>query len=193
VAERTPVNAGTKYGRLLALANGTAATFQVPCRCDCGVEVRVRVAQLVTGKTRSCGCLQREITGARRRTHGKSRTPEHRAWRGMLDRCTLPTHISYPYYGGRGITVCERWRSFANFLADMGPKPTSKHTLDRINGNGNYEPSNCRWATWSEQNRNRGPEAYAGNRNRRPEAYDHARNLPRDPATGRFLPKERRP
>jgi hypothetical protein len=90
--------------------------------------------------------------------HGMSRTPEHESWRSLKKRCLCKTCKAYKYYGGRGITVCERWRdSFENFLADMGPKPSPKHSIDRINVNGNYEPSNCRWATWSQQviNRNK--------------------------------------
>jgi hypothetical protein len=88
--------------------------------------------------------------------HNMTGTPEYEAWRGMRNRCELPTTGGYEQYGGRGIVVCERWReSFANFYADMGPRPTSAHSLDRIYVNGSYEPSNCRWATPKEQARNR--------------------------------------
>jgi hypothetical protein len=84
--------------------------------------------------------------------HGSGGSPEYRAWKNMLTRCLYKCHKDYHRYGGRGITVCERWRtSFANFLADMGLKPSPKHSIDRIDGSGNYEPSNCRWATQSEQ------------------------------------------
>lgn len=83
-------------------------------------------------------------------------TPEHGVWRGMIYRCTNPGATSWADYGGRGISVCERWlSSFEAFLEDMGRRPSAKHSLDRINGHGNYEPANCRWATWIQQNRNR--------------------------------------
>lgn len=82
-------------------------------------------------------------------------TPEYRTWNAMVIRCTKPNAINWERYGGRGIRVCERWRTFANFLADMGLKPTPQHSIDRVNNDGNYEPTNCRWATRLEQRHNR--------------------------------------
>jgi hypothetical protein len=89
------------------------------------------------------------------RTHGKSHTAESRVWKGMIQRCTNPKRRGWERYGGRGITVCERWRaSFADFLADMGARPSPKHSIDRIDNDGHYEPANCRWATKHEQGSN---------------------------------------
>lgn len=91
--------------------------------------------------------------------HGSARrgkvTPTYRTWTSMIRRCTMPSQDSYPLYGGRGIIVCERWRTFENFLLDMGEKPSSRHSIDRLDRNGNYEPGNCRWAIEKEQQRNR--------------------------------------
>lgn len=110
--------------------------------------------------TRSCGCLSRETTARRNHRHGETANPAYVPWVAMLQRCTNPRRDAFRWYGARGIVVCERWRDFAAFLADMGPRPSPSHTIDRINPDGNYEPGNCRWATWAEQRRtqrNRGP------------------------------------
>jgi len=89
-------------------------------------------------------------------THGLSKTPEYRAWASMVQRCTNPNNARYDRYGGRGISICVRWNKFENFLADMGPRPTKGHSVDRKDNEGNYEPGNCRWATRSEQQNNKG-------------------------------------
>lgn len=117
------------------------------CRCTCGVKFIVQGQSLVSGNTRSCGCLGRI----------ERKTPkEEKAWRTMLWRCYNSNHKKYKDYGGRGIRVCRRWRnSFENFLSDMGKAPSLRHSLDRKKVNGNYTPSNCKWSTPIEQGRNK--------------------------------------
>lgn len=126
--------------------------------CVCGAEREIAVHDVRSGHTTSCGCVLREVI-RRARTHGATRgravPREYEAWKAMKRRCYGAGTINYHDYGGRGIRVCDRWlHDFAAFLADVGPKPSKAHSLDRINNNGNYEPANCRWATRSEQRRN---------------------------------------
>lgn len=117
------------------------------CVCDCGNETVTTCGMLRNGNTKSCGCLKRG-------PHGKSNTRVHNCWTSMLQRCNNPRNPAYKWYGARGIQVCERWHSFENFYADMGDQPEGL-SIDRINNDGNYEPTNCRWATTSEQLSNR--------------------------------------
>lgn len=130
-------------------------------RCECGKEKVIAKSKANSRHTKSCGCLRMDIqriTGAHRLTHGESKpyTVEYTAWFSMKRRCINRKHKGWKYYGGRGISVCKRWRdSYENFLLDMGRKPTPKHSLDRINNDGNYGPKNCRWATPEQQSRNR--------------------------------------
>lgn len=131
------------------------------CRCECGGLVVVWGSNLRRGITRSCGCLRREVTGRLRFKHGLHRTPEHIVWAAMRYRCLNPSSSSWKWYGGRGITICDRWRDdFVAFLEDVGPRPSPEHSLDRIDVDGNYEPGNVRWATPSEQQRNKRRRGY---------------------------------
>jgi hypothetical protein len=118
------------------------------CRCVCGTVRSVVGRTLVDGSSKSCGCLQQNACDHR------TDHPLYTLWHSMIQRCTCPTDDNFPRYGGRGITVCERWCDFALFLADMGPRPSSKHTLERLDNNRGYEPGNVVWATYAQQLRN---------------------------------------
>lgn len=123
-------------------------------RCSCGVEKLMVGGHLARPDVVSCGHHKNKNTGDRSRTHGKSGSPEHWAWKHLRARCEDQSSKDWKDYGGRGITFCERWMSFENFIADVGPRPSPKHSIDRIRVNGNYEPGNVRWATPIQQGRN---------------------------------------
>ncbi len=147
----------TRFGRLTVLAEAepyhwNRRSYRMAlCRCDCGAEKSVQPGKLKSGQTLSCGCLARERAAEVHRTHGMTHSPEYRSWLAMRNRCYREDDISFHIYGGRGISVCERWRDcFEAFYEDMGPRPPGM-TLDRIEAGRNYEPANCRWATPREQ------------------------------------------
>lgn len=157
--------AGKVFGRLtvLGLAFKRGKNRYWRCRCSCGNEANVPGRNLTTGKAKSCGCFQREKASAQgkkigdaNRRHGMTHTREYETWHGMMLRCYDENQPAYPRYGGRGITVCERWHAFENFFADMGLRPGQGYSLDRFpDPNGPYEPNNCRWATNKQQCRNK--------------------------------------
>ena len=145
------IKKGDKYGRLTAIRfDHKRRSHQCWLfRCDCGNKKVIEVAKVKSGHTKSCGCLQQE----KMTTHGMTYSKEYNSWVGMKQRCLNKNHSSYKDYGGRGITICKRWLKFENFFADMGEKPEGT-SIDRIDNNGNYEPSNCKWATQKQQNNN---------------------------------------
>lgn len=156
---------GLKFGRWTVhrMVNVTSARgVRWECSCDCGNTKVISAACLKGGNSKSCGCFRRELMREAAKTrnlrHGEGsngkETPEYRAWTAMLSRCNNSNHRMYPDYGGRGIKVCARWSLYENFLADMGRRPSDKHSLDRSNNEGGYSPENCRWATAIQQNNN---------------------------------------
>lgn len=152
--EKYEVKLGEVFTRLTVtvLKSGYRnSTWYHTARCECGRIKEIAHSNLVLGKSKSCGCLSREITSKRAATHGMSGSAEYQTWNRMWSRCTNPIVDRYPNYGGRGISVCDRWEKFQNFFEDMGRRPSPKHSIGRIDNDGNYEPNNCRWETPEQQ------------------------------------------
>lgn len=154
---------GLTFGRLTVVervAGGAQARWR--CACSCGGSAETNGSNLRRGISRSCGCLQRELIAQRNTRHGHKTggryTPEYIAWSNIIARCTKPTSQAWKNYGGRGITICDRWRhDFPAFFADIGPRPSAEHSIDRIDNDRGYEPGNVRWADQSTQAKNKRP------------------------------------
>lgn len=152
---------GKKFGRLLVVEESCSHIQESgkkksmwKCKCDCGNDVVVAGSNLQNGNTKSCGCLNKQILSDIKTKHKMCKDSSYKSWEMMLQRCTNSNRDNYKHYGGRGITVCDRWLKFENFYADMGDRPEGT-SIDRIDVNGNYEPRNCKWSTHKEQCINR--------------------------------------
>ncbi|HUH57102.1 MAG TPA: hypothetical protein VL020_01120, partial [Pseudomonadales bacterium] len=154
---------GKRYSRLVALEKVSPFGSENPkwlFECDCGEKKIINRSSVSCGRTKSCGCYGRDEIKHRKTTHNMSRTKIYRTWSDMLTRCYNKKYIDSHRYLGRGIKVCQEWLQFENFYKDMGDIPTPKHTLDRIDNDGDYEPDNCRWASYTEQARNKSNTRY---------------------------------
>ncbi len=153
---------GRKFSRWLVVSH---SEYRRPhqlwlCRCECGVEKIIQANSLLIGTTKSCGCLRREVNQTLHRTHGSCGSPLYKAWAAMRARCNNVNGAQYKNYGGRGITVCDRWNDFAKFQLDMAPTWSVGMTVERIDVNKGYSPQNCKWIPAHEQSNNRRDTVY---------------------------------
>ena len=144
---------GQVFSRLTVIERASERDKWI-CKCECGTKKAIFKGNLVRGKARSCGCLHSEELSAANKTHGMSASKTYAVWMHMKGRCENPNNNEYKNYGARGIKVCERWGSFDNFLADMGERPFGL-SIERKDNDAGYNPDNCKWATSTEQTRNR--------------------------------------
>ena len=155
---RKDVKPGDKYGRwaVIGEAEPKGSRRHFCCVCDCGNERIVEMASLIHGRTKSCGCLRKDVATILKTKHKQRYTRLYKTWANMRQRCSNPNTNSYQNYGGRGIAVCDEWKDFANFYAWATPNGYSGDlSIERVNNDGNYEPSNCKWITLKAQARNR--------------------------------------
>lgn len=161
---RNPINkieytVGQKLGNCIYIGDEYSEKYRryAKFKCNCGNYFFANIQKVKIGHTKSCGCLVKKILTEMKGTHLMAKSNEYKIWIGIIQRCTNPNNKLYEYYGGRGISVCDRWmKSFISFFEDMGKRPSGRYELDRYpNNNGNYEPSNCRWATKKQNCRNR--------------------------------------
>lgn len=152
---------GMRFGRLTVMVDSDPIvnpsgqkSRTLKCLCDCGNTVTVRYSGLISGTTRSCGCLKRENSGKHLLKHGLAKLPEYKIWKDMRKRCNNENQSHYHRYGGRGISVCKEWDDFEVFMKDMGTRPEGT-TIDRIDNDGGYSPDNCRWVSLKENSRNK--------------------------------------